>query len=180
VIDATFPAACLDRGDRPPILALVPPREVAPDSSLGFLAAHVLANHGGPGSGYGFGARGIEIGACRSWLGVRQREGRPVLLLATAFALADLVERVAREPALPPAGRRRRSRQAAQEPRRRDLAPGLLARTAMARHLPERVFRVRHDRFLSRLHARARAAIYRCAAARLKARPRPLSPTSCR
>jgi hypothetical protein len=96
VIDATFPAFCLPRGDRPPMLSLVPPRDVAPDSSLGFLAAHVVEHFGGPGSAYGIGARGVEIGACRSWLGARQREGRPVFVLATAFALADLVQRLER------------------------------------------------------------------------------------
>jgi len=96
VIDATFPAACLPRGHRPPMLALVPPRTVAPDSSLGFLVDHVLERFGGPDSAYGFGARGVEIGSCRSWLAGRQREARPVLILATAFALADLVERIER------------------------------------------------------------------------------------
>jgi len=91
VVDATFPAACMPRGDRPPMLALVPPRDVTPDSSLGFMVAHVLERFGGAGSGYGFGARGVEVGKCRSWLGARQREGRPVLILASAFALADLL-----------------------------------------------------------------------------------------
>lgn len=96
VIDATFPAACLPRGDRPAMLSLIPSRQVAPDSSLAFLVAHVVERHGGPGSAYGFGERGVEVGACRSWLGARQREGRPVLILATAFALADLVSRIER------------------------------------------------------------------------------------
>jgi hypothetical protein len=96
VVDATFPPACLPRGDRPPMLSLVPPRQVAPDSSLGFLVDHALAAYGGPGSTYGCGPRGVEIGVCRSWLAARQREGRPVLVLATAFALADLVARLAR------------------------------------------------------------------------------------
>jgi hypothetical protein len=97
VIDATFPAACLpaggkpSAGGKPPMLALVPSRHLAPDSSLGFMVAHVLERFGGPESAHGFGARGVEIGTCRSWLGARQRGGKPVLLLATAFALADLV-----------------------------------------------------------------------------------------
>lgn len=96
VIDATFPAACLPRGDRPAMLSLIPSREVAPDSSLAFLIDHVVARYGGSGSAYGFGERGVEVGACRSWLGARQREGKPVLILATAFALADLVARIER------------------------------------------------------------------------------------
>jgi len=96
VIDATFPVACLPRGDRPSMLALMPPRAVAPESSLAFLVDHALARFGGPTSAYGFGARGVEIGACRSWLARSQRESKPVLVLATAFALADLVARLER------------------------------------------------------------------------------------
>lgn len=95
-IDASFPAFCLPRGDRPAMLALVPPRTVAPDSSLGFMVDHVLSRFGGPGSDYAFGARGVEGAKARSWFGARQREGRPVLLLATTFALADLLDFVTR------------------------------------------------------------------------------------
>ncbi|KAB2959987.1 MAG: acyl-protein synthetase [Thermoanaerobaculia bacterium] len=95
-VDATFPRFCLGAAERPPMLALVPPRAVAPDSSLGFMVDHVLARFGGPGSGYGFGARGVEIGPCRSWLAARQRGGEPVLVLASAFALADLLAFLAR------------------------------------------------------------------------------------
>ncbi len=96
VVDATFPSACLPRGGRPPMLALVPPREVAPDHSLGFMVDHVLARFGGEGSAHAFGARGVEIGAARSWLAARQREHRPALLLTTSFALADLLDSLAR------------------------------------------------------------------------------------
>jgi len=96
IVDASFPRYCLRDGPPPPMLALVPTRAVAPDSSLAFMIAHVVERFGGAGSIYGFGARGIEVGPCRSWLGARQRDGRPALVLATAFALADLVERVER------------------------------------------------------------------------------------
>jgi hypothetical protein len=99
-VDATFPVFCLPAGGRPahapPMLALVPPREVAPDSSLGFMVDHVVARFGGPGSAWGFGARGVEIGPCRSWLGARQRGGEPALILASAFALADLLALLSR------------------------------------------------------------------------------------
>ena len=74
------------------MLALVPPRSVAPDSSLGFMVDHLLARFGGPGSDYAFGERGVEGAKTRSWFGARQREGRPVLILATSFALADLLD----------------------------------------------------------------------------------------
>lgn len=92
VIDATFSTWCLPRGGRPPMLALVPPRALAPDSSLSFMIDHVLATAGGEGSAWGFGPRGVEVGTCRSWLGAHQRGGRPVVVLATAFALADLLD----------------------------------------------------------------------------------------
>ncbi len=99
-IDAAFPAFCLPRGDRPslnpPMLALVPPRAVAPDSSLAFMVDHVLERFGGAGSDHAFGARGVEVGKARSWLSARQREHRPALVLATSFALADLLDFLAR------------------------------------------------------------------------------------
>lgn len=96
VVDATFPRFCLPAGGRPPILSLVPPRALVPDSSLGFLAAHAVERWGGEESAWGLGARGIEIGACRSWLSARQRAGRPCFVLATALALADLLDRLER------------------------------------------------------------------------------------
>lgn len=99
-IDAAFPAFCLPRGDRPganpAMLALVPPRAVAPESSLSFMVDHVLERFGGDGSDWAFGARGVEVGKARSWLSARQREHRPVLVLATSFALADLLDFLAR------------------------------------------------------------------------------------
>jgi len=105
VVDATFPRSCLPRGDRPAMLALVPPRELAPDSSLAFMVAHVLERFAGPESVHGVGARGIELGRCRSWLSAQQRSGRPAFVLATAFALADLLdvlERIGLRFRLPP------------------------------------------------------------------------------
>lgn len=95
-IEASFPRFCLPRGDRPPMLALVPPRAVAPDSSLGFMVDHLLSRFGGPGSDYACGERGVEGAKARSWFGARQREGRPVMILATSFALADLLDFVGR------------------------------------------------------------------------------------
>ncbi len=95
-VDASFPRFCLPRGDRPAMLALVPPRTVTPDSSLGFMVDHLLSRYGGPGSDYACGERGVEGAKARSWFGARQREGRPVMLLATSFALADLLDFVSR------------------------------------------------------------------------------------
>lgn len=108
VIDASFPRFCLPfggPGGRLPILSLIPTREQLPDSSLSFMADHILALWGGPESATAFGRRGVEAAQARSWAGARQREGRPVLVLATAFALAqwlDALERLGLKFRLPP------------------------------------------------------------------------------
>lgn len=103
VVDASFPRFCLPAGcGRLPILSLVPDRALAPDSSLSFMVAHVLERWGTPpapgalGSATAIGARGLELGKVRSWLNAAQRGGRPVLLVATAFALVELVDTLAR------------------------------------------------------------------------------------
>lgn len=95
-IDASFPYFCLPGGGRPAMLALVPPRSIAPDSSLGFMVEHLLQSFGGPGSDFACGERGVEGAKARSWFGARQREGRPVMLLGTSFALADLLDFIGR------------------------------------------------------------------------------------
>ncbi|HVG07648.1 MAG TPA: hypothetical protein VNM67_08080 [Thermoanaerobaculia bacterium] len=91
-IDASFPRFCLPLGSTAPMLSLIPTREQLPDSSLSFMIDHVLARWGTPESATTFGSRGVDVGKARSWAGSRQREGRPVLVLATAFALAQWLE----------------------------------------------------------------------------------------
>jgi len=88
-IDASFPRFCLTNA---PMLSLIPTREQLPDSSLSFMIDHVLSRWGTPESATAFGPRGVEVARARSWAGSRQREGRPVLVLATAFALAQWLE----------------------------------------------------------------------------------------
>lgn len=98
VIDASFPRFCLPHlahlkdTARLPILSLIPTREQLPDSSLSFMADHILARHGAPESATTFGNRGVEVAKARSWAGARQREGHPVLVLATAFALVQWLD----------------------------------------------------------------------------------------
>lgn len=95
VIDASFPRFCLPHlpaGGRLPILSLIPTREQLPDSSLSFMAGHILSRHGSPESATTFGPRGVEVARARSWAGARQREGHPVLVLATAFALVQWLD----------------------------------------------------------------------------------------
>jgi hypothetical protein len=101
-IDASFPRFCLPFTGTPgttgklPILSLIPTREQLPDSSLSFMADHILSRWGSPESVTAFGARGVEAAPARSWAGARQREGKPVLILATAFALVQWLDALER------------------------------------------------------------------------------------
>jgi hypothetical protein len=99
VIDASFPPFCMPfqaPGSKLPILSLIPSREQFPDSSLSFMTEHILSRWGSPESAIAFGPRGVEAVKARSWAAARQREGRPVLILATAFALAQWLEALER------------------------------------------------------------------------------------
>ncbi len=96
VIDATFPAACLPELARPPMLSLVPSRAQAPDSSLSFLLDHALRQWGAADSLTAVGPRGVAVAAARGFLAARQRDRRPTLILATAFALVQLLEALER------------------------------------------------------------------------------------
>jgi len=92
VIDASFPHFCPLASARPPMLSLIPTPEQLPDSSLSFMAGHVLDRFGGEGSATAFGERGVELPKVRSWLGARQRDRRPGLVLATGLALVQLLD----------------------------------------------------------------------------------------
>lgn len=96
VIDASFPRFCLAYGGPLPVLSLIPSREQLPDSSLSFMADHILSRYGSPESANLFGPKGVEAAKSRSWLGARQREGKPVLILATAFALVQWLDSLGR------------------------------------------------------------------------------------
>ncbi len=91
-IDATFPRFCLPLQASASMLSLIPTREQLPDSSLSFMIDHVLTRWGAPESLTAFGPRGVEIAKARSWAGSRQREHKPVVVLATAFALAQWLQ----------------------------------------------------------------------------------------
>lgn len=96
-IECSFPRFCLPGLRTPaPMLSLVPAVEQAPDSSLAFMAAHVLDEWGAADSTNAFGERGVDVTRARSWLAARQREGRPALLFATSFALAQLLDALAK------------------------------------------------------------------------------------
>ncbi len=96
VIDATFPPACLPELSQPPMLSLVPSRAQAPRSSLSFMIDHAIARWGAADSLVAVGPRGVAVPAARGFLAARQRDRRPILLLATAFALVHLLEALER------------------------------------------------------------------------------------
>ena len=99
-IDATFPLYCLPgQGSwpKPSMLSLVGSRAQLPDSSLAFMIDHVLARYGSETSAVAFGPRGVEAAPARSWAGARQREGKPVVVLATGFALAQWLDALDRQ-----------------------------------------------------------------------------------
>lgn len=101
-VDAAFPAACLPDGAtrRLPILRLVPRHAELPDSSLAFMAEHVVERWGDAASGGAFGAAGVDLPTADRWATDRAADGRPGFVFATAFALVAWLD------ALAAAGRR--------------------------------------------------------------------------
>ena len=99
VIDASFPRFCLPQSAdaRVPMLSLVPTREDLPDSSLSFMIDHAIARWAAEPSAYAFGTGGLEAGAAAAWCRRVERDGRPALVLATAFALATWLDALAEE-----------------------------------------------------------------------------------
>ena len=96
VIDATFAAACLPEPGRRPMLSLIPSRAVVGDSSLGFMADHILDTWGeAPHVRIAMGADGLDTAAARAW--VEGLDGRPGTLLTTAFALAFWLDALRRD-----------------------------------------------------------------------------------
>ena len=95
-IEAAFPRAFPVVLEQPSMLSLVPGRDRLPDSSLSFMVDHVVASWGATTSLAAFGLRGVEARKVRSFLAARQRDGQPVLILGTAFALAELLEALER------------------------------------------------------------------------------------
>ncbi len=97
-IEASFPRFALPAPAPLPILSLVPTAADLPDSSLSFMIDHVLARWGDPSKSVcAVGPRGVDAVAARSWTGARQREGRPVLVIATALALDQWLAALARQ-----------------------------------------------------------------------------------
>lgn len=95
VVDASFPRYCLPHlpaGGRLPTASLIPSREQQPDSSLSFMADHVMERYGEAGKSlWALGPKRLDLTALRSWLNARQRASAPGLILATTLAFDDLL-----------------------------------------------------------------------------------------
>ena len=96
VIDHSFPATCLQEMGRPPVLSLIPSSDQLPGSSAGLLADQILRSWAAPDSQVAFSRRGVEVAKARNFLAARQRDRRPVLILASPTALAQLLEALER------------------------------------------------------------------------------------
>lgn len=103
VVDASFPRFCLpggegDRAARVPMLSLIPSRREAPDSSLAFMIDHAITQWGSAAaSAYALGRSGVDAKVAAAWCRGVKRDGRPALVLATAFALAVWLDRLAED-----------------------------------------------------------------------------------
>lgn len=95
-IDASFPSALLGSLEPRPMMSLIPDRQQAPESSLSFMVDYILRQWGTEDSLWAFGSRGVDARRARSFLGARQRDRRPTLILSTAFALVQLLEALER------------------------------------------------------------------------------------
>jgi hypothetical protein len=95
-IDIAFAEHCLPAPAPVPMLSLIPSRQQLPDSSLSFMVDHAMATWGDPSNAWALGPRGVDGRRLRTWLAARQRDRRPVLVLATAFALVEAIEKLER------------------------------------------------------------------------------------
>lgn len=91
-IDHSFPHFCLPAGSPVPMLSLIPRRSQVPDSSLSFMIDHLLSRYGGSHSETAFGWQGVQLEHTLTWAQERRRIGEPVMVLATALALAQWLE----------------------------------------------------------------------------------------
>ena len=95
VIDRSLPGSGLDGLDRPTSLSLIPTGDEA-EPGIAFLAEHLLSTLAAPDSVVAVTRRRVEVARARSFLGARQRDRRPTLVLATAAALDELLEGLTR------------------------------------------------------------------------------------
>lgn len=89
-----FMAHLLPEGERMPIVSLVPPGSVAPESSLSFMVDEVAARWGRERDDLFDPEQGLDGARALAVMDRVSTEGRPVLVLTTAFALVLLLDRL--------------------------------------------------------------------------------------
>jgi hypothetical protein len=93
IIDVGYTAYCLSVSEpRPPTLSLIPSLAQISDSSLGFMAEHILQHHAAADSVVAFSSSGVDLAAAIDFLERRQVDQRPAMVLTTAFALVELLD----------------------------------------------------------------------------------------
>jgi hypothetical protein len=90
-----FRRALLPRGDRLRILALVPPPEEVPDSSLSFMLGDVIETLGSGASDFFAGANGLRVGDLLSALESAIAADEAVLIAGTSFSYVHLLDELA-------------------------------------------------------------------------------------
>ena len=96
IISAGYSAYCLAGFSAPPpTLSLIPALSQITDSSLGFMADHILAYHAAADSVIAFGTSGVDLDAAVAFLEQRRNDQRPAMILTTAFALVELLDHLA-------------------------------------------------------------------------------------
>lgn len=103
-LDVLFPRFCLPRraagevaGATTTMLSLVPSRQQIADSSLGFMVDHVMRRFGDGDSRTAFSESGVDGKIATAWCRARAADGRPGLILATAFALVQWLEHLEKD-----------------------------------------------------------------------------------
>jgi len=89
-----FRSHLLPDRDRMRILSLVPSWNALPESSLSFMVTRILERHGAPGSGGFLDAGGLDPARLEAALAAAATEGEPVLLVGTALAFAEVLDRL--------------------------------------------------------------------------------------
>ncbi len=84
---SSFAAHVLPDGITPTIIALIPPSNQLPDSSLAHMVQIVLERFGAPGSGhFADTATGLDHDAIRTALRLAEEQSEPVCLIGTSFS----------------------------------------------------------------------------------------------
>ena len=90
-IDASWTRYCLDAPTHPPVLSLFLASETEHGRRTAAPVAHLLERWGSMDSLSAIGPRGVDAKKARGFLAARQRDGQPVLIVASSTTLGELV-----------------------------------------------------------------------------------------